>query len=55
VLKPSSIDAFTLSARNAILTSNPTQPLPPEYPDDRAFFTVTFYFNENPNGSYNQP
>jgi TonB family protein len=48
VLKPSSIDAFTLSARNAILTSNPTQPLPPEYPDDRAFFTVTFYFNENP-------
>ena len=55
VLKPSSIDAFTLSARNAILTSNPTQPLPPEYPDDRAFFTVTFYFNENPNGSYHQP
>jgi TonB family protein len=55
VLKPSSIDAFTLSARNAILTSNPTQPLPPEYPDDRAFFTVTFYFNENPTGSYHQP
>ena len=22
--------------------------LPPEYPDDKAFFTVTFYFNENP-------
>lgn len=55
VLKPSSIDAFTLSARNAILTSNPTQPLPPEYPDDRAFFTVTFYFNESPDGSYRQP
>jgi TonB family protein len=50
VLKPSSIDAFTLSARNAILTCNPTQPLPPEYPDDKAFFTVTFYFNENPSG-----
>ena len=24
--------------------------LPPEYPDDRAFFTVTFYFNETPSG-----
>jgi TonB family protein len=50
VLRPSSIDAFTLSARNAILTSNPTIPLPPEYPDEKAFFTVTFYFNENPPG-----
>lgn len=48
VAKPSLVDAFTLSARNAILTSNPTVPLPPEYPDDRAFFTVTFFFNENP-------
>jgi TonB family protein len=48
VLKPSSVDGFTRSAQNAILASNPTQPLPPEYPDDRAFFTVTFYFNENP-------
>ena len=42
------VDAFTLSGRNAILTSNPTIPLPPEYPDDKAFFTVTFFFNENP-------
>ena len=48
VLKPSDIDAFTHSGRNAIAASNPTIPLPPEYPDDRAFFTVTFYFNENP-------
>jgi TonB family protein len=48
VLKPSGVDAFTHSARNAILASNPTVALPPEYPDDRAFFTVTFYFNENP-------
>ncbi len=50
VAKPSAVDAFTLSARNAILTSNPTVPLPPEYPDDKAFFTVTFYFNEQPPG-----
>ena len=48
VAKPSPIDAFTLSARNAILASNPTVPLPPEYPDNKAFFTVTFFFNENP-------
>ncbi|HXW08541.1 MAG TPA: TonB family protein [Vicinamibacterales bacterium] len=48
VAKPSNVDAFTRSAQNAILASNPTVPLPPEYPDDRAFFTVTFYFNESP-------
>ena len=48
VVKPSHVDAFNNSAFNALLSSNPTQPLPPEYPDDRAFFTVTFYFNEMP-------
>jgi TonB family protein len=48
VLRPSPIDAFNRSAQNAILASNPTQPLPPEYPDDKAFFTVTFFFNETP-------
>lgn len=48
VLKPSSVNAFTLSAQNAILASNPTVPLPPAYPDDKAFFTVTFFFNEQP-------
>jgi TonB family protein len=48
VLKPSAIDAFTKSAVNAIRGCNPTMPLPPEYPDERALFTVTFYFNEFP-------
>ena len=48
ILRPSDVDAFTHSGRNAIAASNPTIPLPPEYPDDKAFFTVTFYFNENP-------
>ena len=48
VVKPSNVEAFTNSAFNALLASNPTQPLPPEYPDDQAFFTVTFYFNEQP-------
>jgi TonB family protein len=48
VAKPSGVDAFTIAARNAILASNPTVALPPEYPDDKAFFTVTFYYNEQP-------
>ena len=48
VLKPSRVRAFTNSAFNAISTSNPTYPLPDDYPDDTCFFTVTFYFNESP-------
>ena len=48
VLRPSEVGAFNNSAYGALVASNPTYPLPPEYPDDRAFFTVTFYFNENP-------
>jgi len=48
VQRPSTVDAFTNSAYNALRGSNPTQPLPPEYPDDQVFFTVTFYFNQPP-------
>jgi TonB family protein len=48
VLRPSDVGAFNNSSFNALAASNPTEPLPPEYPDDRAFFTVTFYYNENP-------
>ena len=48
ILKPSRVRAFTNSAFNAISTSNPTYPLPDDYPDDTCFFTVTFYFNESP-------
>jgi TonB family protein len=50
VIAPSQVESFNLSARNALLASNPTEPLPPEYPDDRAFFTVTFFYNESPDG-----
>jgi TonB family protein len=50
VARPSSVNAFTLSARNAILMSNPTIPLPPEYPDTKMPIMVTFYFNEDPPG-----
>ena len=48
VLQPSVINSFNHSASNALRMSNPTQPLPLDYPDERAFFTVTFYFNEIP-------
>jgi TonB family protein len=46
VVQPSEIDAFNRASFNAIQGSNPTEPLPPEYPDERAFFTVTFSYNE---------
>ena len=48
IVKPSAVEGFNNSAFGALASSNPTYPLPPEYPDDRAFFTVTFYFNEYP-------
>jgi TonB family protein len=48
VRSPSAVDAFDAAATGAISTSNPTAPLPPEYPAEKAFFTVTFYYNEVP-------
>ena len=48
VVQPSSVDAFNNAAYGAIVSSNPTAPLPPEYPSDKALFTVTFYYNEEP-------
>ena len=50
VVAPSPIAAFNRAAYNAIVGSNPTEPLPPEYPDPMAFFTVTFFYNERPPG-----
>jgi TonB family protein len=48
VVGPSNVEAFNHAAFNALVLSNPTQPLPAEYPDDKAFFTVTFFYNESP-------
>ena len=50
IVEPSAVGGFTNSAHNALRLSNPVPALPPEYPDDRVFFTVTFYFNERPPG-----
>ena len=48
VVQASNIDAFNHAAYGAIVSSNPTEQLPPEYPLEQAFFTVTFYYNEQP-------
>ena len=48
VVGPSPVGAFNNAAYGALATSNPTKPLPPEYPSDKAFFTVTFFYNEEP-------
>lgn len=46
VIAPSNVTSFNSSSFNALKLSNPTVPLPPEYPDEKAFFTVTFLYNE---------
>jgi TonB family protein len=48
VVGPSQFDAFNSAAFGSLRASNPTQPLPAEYPSDQAFFTLTFYYNETP-------
>ena len=46
VLAPSNVDSFTTAAFGSLVASNPTEPLPPEYPSEQCFFTVSFYYNE---------
>jgi TonB family protein len=48
VVGPCPVESFNSSAFGALSGSNPTQPLPPEYPSEKAFFTVTFLYNETP-------
>jgi TonB family protein len=48
VIGPAGVEAFNHAAYGALVASNPTAPLPVEYPSDRAFFTVTFFYNEDP-------
>jgi len=47
VIGPCPIDSFNSAAYGALVWSNPTEPLPSQYPADKAFFTVTFFYNEN--------
>jgi TonB family protein len=48
VVGPCPVDAFNTAAFGALKASNPTEPLPREYPTESAFFTVTFFYNETP-------
>jgi len=46
IVQSSGIPPFDSAAFNSLKLSNPTLALPTEYPDDKAFFTVTFHYNE---------
>ena len=48
VVRTTGVEAFSTSTFNAIAASNPTVPLPPEYPEEKAPITITFYYNEAP-------
>ena len=45
---PSQVDSFNAAVVNALVASNPAEPLPAEYPTEKAFFTLTFFYNERP-------
>lgn len=47
IVQSSGIPPFDTAAFNSLKLSNPTIALPPEYPDDKAAFTVTFHYNES--------
>jgi TonB family protein len=48
VVLPSEVGGFNNAAFNALAAMNPPLPLPEEYPSDKAFITVSFYYNETP-------
>ena len=48
VVGPSKVEVLDTSSLNAIAESSPVQPLPAEYPDEKAPITITFYYNETP-------
>lgn len=46
IVKVSGVDSFDMAAFQALKLSNPVDPLPDGYPDEKALFTVTFIYNE---------
>jgi TonB family protein len=46
IVGPSSIEGFNKAALSALTASNPLPPLLPAYPAEKAFLTVTFFYNE---------
>jgi TonB family protein len=47
VIRPSTVEQFTVAALNALRLSNPTLPLPSEYPDETIEIILTFLYNED--------
>ena len=45
LVSPSGVAEFDASSNRAIASSSPTQPLSREYPQDRCFFTLKFFYN----------
>lgn len=45
VVESSGIQSLDTAAANALRASNPTVALPPEYPENKVLFTVTFLYN----------
>lgn len=48
VAVPCPTEGYNGAARSALTALSRTQPLPTDYPDERAFFTITFHYNEVP-------
>ena len=46
VVGPSGIEAFDKASVAAVSGSNPTVPLPQDYPSEKTLFMVTFHYNE---------
>jgi hypothetical protein len=44
VVQPADLEPLTTAALNALILSNPTAALPPDYPSDRVLITVTFRY-----------
>jgi TonB family protein len=56
VIGNSGVEDFDRASSHALTGSNPTEPLPPEYPSEKCFFTVTFFYNERiAGGSHELP
>ena len=45
LLRRSRVESFNTFATQALKATDPADPLPPQYPSDYCFFTVTFFYN----------
>ena len=48
LVTPSGVESFNEAVKKAAVLSNPTESLPADYPDEKARFTITFFYNERP-------